>query len=164
MKKIIALLLATGTLSLANAQEAQTAPAPQNPQSQPQVSKPSPEMIATRNSMHLQKMLGLTEDQKQKTYQAILTRTTTLQSIHAKYGPNGDKKAMHAEAKPVKEQYVQTMNGILTPEQKVKWDENRLKMKERHMKNASPKNDPAPATGGNGAPQKLMNDDDGIDD
>ena len=159
MKKIIATILTLSTLSLAQAQQTATATATNQPVKS---GRPTPEQMATRQSMHLQKMLGLTEDQKQKTYQAVLTRTSAIQTIRTKYSPDGDKKAMHAEVKPIKEQFVQTMNGILTPEQKTKWEETRLKMKENRAKNNP--NKESPPTGGNGAPQKLMSDDDGIND
>jgi hypothetical protein len=160
MKKIIATILTLGALNIAQAQEQTTAPAVNQP-AKP-ANKPTPEQIATRQSMHLQKMLGLSDDQKQKTYQAVLTRASAIQTIRAKYGPEGDKKAMHTEVKPVKEQFVQTMNGILTPEQKIKWEEYRLKMKENRTKNKSVKE--GPPAGGNGDPKKLRGDDDGIDD
>ena len=157
MKKTFVLILAISACSFAQAQQAQTAPA-----STQQQTKPSPEMMATRHSNHLQKTLGLTEDQKQKVYTAILTRNNAVQTIRAKYGQNGDKKAMHSELKPAKEQFIQTMDGILTPDQKTKWDEYRLKMKENRGKNYNSSGNLPPANG-NGAPQKLTNEDDGID-
>jgi len=160
MKKIIATILTLSALNLVQAQEQTTTVTSNQPVQQ---GRPTPEQMATRQSMHLQKMLTLTEDQKQKTYQAMLTRTSAIQAVRTKYGPNGDKKAMQAEVKPIKEQFVQTMNGILTPEQKTKWEENRLKMKEGRAKNNLGKEGPSNG-GGNGAPQKLMNDDDGIND
>jgi hypothetical protein len=159
MKKIIATILTLSALHAAQAQQTQNAPAPTGVQP----TKPSPEQVASRHSMHLRKTLGLNDDQKQKVYQAILSRTTSLQAIHAKYGATPDKKAMHAEAKSVREQFLQTMDGILTPDQKTKWDEQRMKVKERRMKNRGANQVPPPS-GGNGAPQKLTGDDDGIDD
>jgi periplasmic protein CpxP/Spy len=160
MKKIIATILTLGALHAAQAQQTQSAPPPAGVQP----TKPSPEQVASRNSTHLQKALGLNDDQKQKVYQAILTRTTSVQAIHAKYGATPDKKAMHAEAKPVREQFVQTMDGILTPEQKTKWDEQRMKVKEHRMKNRGANQGPPSPLGGNGSPQKLTGDDDGIED
>jgi len=163
MKKILATIL---TLSVMNLVQAQEQPATKTGNPPPEKGpKPSPEQAATRQSNHLQKMLSLTEDQKQKTYQAVLTRTTAMQSVRAKYGPDADKKAMHKEVKPIKEQFVQTMNSILTPEQKTKWEAHRLKMKESRAKNRAGKDGPPPPPeGGNADPKKLMNDDDGIDD
>jgi Spy/CpxP family protein refolding chaperone len=169
MKKLIATVLAFGALNLMQAQQATTpAPAQQQPGPGGPKNRPTPEQIATRHSNHLQKTLGLTDDQKQKTYQAILTRTTAMQQIRAKYGPDGDKKAMHAEIKPVREQFVQTMDGILTPDQKTKWTEERQKVKENRMKRRQENggnNGAAPASGTEpGKVQKLNSDDDGIDD
>ena len=162
MKKIIASVFALSLLSFANAQDQSAKTS--NPPLPGKVMKATPEQIATRQSMHLQKMLGLSEDQKQKTYQAVLTRTSAVQAVHAKYGPDGDKKAMHGEVKPIKEQFVQTMNGVLTPEQKTKWEEHRLKFKQRRMQNKEGKQGPPPPAGANADPKKLMGDDDGIDD
>ncbi|MGZ3865131.1 MAG: hypothetical protein ACXVNR_01545, partial [Bacteroidia bacterium] len=57
------------------------------------------------------------------------------------------------EMKPVNEQFKQTMNSILSDEQKVKWEQERLKRKEmrQHHHNkkfdgqsAPPANTPAP--------------------
>ncbi len=160
MKKIIVTILTLSALNLAHAQTQTTAPATKQPSF---ANKPTPEQVAMRNSMHLQKMLELTDDQKQKVHQAILTRGNTLKKIHEKYGADGDKKAMHKEAKPIRTQFVQTMNSILTPAQKTKWEEHRLKIKQ-HRQQKHNETTPASETGGNGAPQKLTGDDDGIDD
>ena len=162
MKKIIATVCMLSALNFVQAQD-QPATKTNNPPPGKQ-GRPTPEQVATRQSMHLQKMLTLTEDQKQKTYQAVLTRTSAMQAVQAKYGPDADRKAMHKEIKPIKEQFVQTMNGILTPEQKTKWEAQRQKMKENRAKNGGGKDGPPPPTGGNSDPKKLTGDDDGIDD
>ncbi len=153
MKKITATILILSALNFAQAQQQTTEPATSQAAKR---TKPTPEQMATRQSMRLQKMLGLAEDQKQKTYQALLTRTSAIQTLRTKYELNGDKKAMRAEVKPIKEQFMQTMNGILTPEQKTKWEEQRLKMKE-HRANKQQPNQAPNGGGGNGTPQKLMN-------
>lgn len=155
MKKIIAVILTLGALNFAQAQEQNTATAASPPV---KPGRPTPEQMATRQSMRLQKMLELTEDQKQKTYQAFLTRTSAIQTIRKKHAQDADKKTLRAEVKPIKEQFTQTMNGILTPEQKTKWEEQRLKMKERRASKQQSNQAPN-GGGGNGAPQKLMNDD-----
>jgi thioesterase domain-containing protein len=138
MKKLI-LMLALGIATVSQAQQA--TPSPTNQSAKP---KPNPEQIASRQSTRMQKTLALTEDQKQKTYQAVLARATSVQAIKSKYGPDADKKAMHSEMKPVHEQFLQTMNGILTPDQKTKWDAERAKMKEKRGKNKTEAGNTAP--------------------
>lgn len=159
MKKIIATILTLAALNTMQAQTQGTAPATTQPA---KANRPSPEEQAKRHSMHMQKVLGLTDAQTQKVHEATLARASALKTIHEKYGPTGDKKAMHAEAKPVREKFVQTMTGILTPEQKTKWEAERLKVKQ-HRQEKHKGTTPAPETG-NPAPAKLMGDDDGIDD
>lgn len=159
MKKIIATILTLSALNFAQAQVQTTATAANPPVKS---GRPTPEQMATRQSMHLQKTLGLSEDQKQKTYQAVLTRSLAIETIRTKYGPDGDRQAAQAEVKTIKAQFVQAMNGILTPEQKTKWDEYRLKMKESRAKNKSDKEVSPPTGGGNGGIQKLADEDDGI--
>ncbi|MGZ3904535.1 MAG: hypothetical protein ACXVC6_12620 [Bacteroidia bacterium] len=155
MKKILASILTLGLLHLAQAQETQTNVAPTPvpvPTSKPRPPK-NPEQMAKRQTEHLQKTLGLSEDQKQKVYTATLARANSEKSIRDKYASNPDKKAMHREMKPVNEQFKQTMNSILSDEQKVKWEQERLKRKEmrQHHHNkkfdgqsAPPANTPAP--------------------
>ncbi|MGZ3866556.1 MAG: hypothetical protein ACXVNR_09225, partial [Bacteroidia bacterium] len=115
MKKILASILTLGLLHLAQAQETQTNVAPTPvpvPTSKPRPPK-NPEQMAKRQTEHLQKTLGLSEDQKQKVYTATLARANSEKSIRDKYASNPDKKAMHREMKPVNEQFKQTMNSIL---------------------------------------------------
>lgn len=161
MKKTIALLIAVCSLSFASAQEQPTgAPATGQPQ---KPNGPKPEMMASRHSKHLQKMLGLSEEQTQKTYTAMLTRFTEAHAIKEKLGPNADKKTAHEQLKPVRQKFVQTMNTILTPEQKTKWEEHRMQMKKNHAMRKDAKGAPVDPAG-NGDMKKLTDDDDGMDD
>lgn len=169
MKKTIALLAAVCSLTLASAQE--QAPAPGTNTSQQPRKGPSPEMMAQRHSKHLQKQLGLSDDQTQKTYTAMLTRFQGVQAAREKAGPNPDRKALHSQVKPIRQAYVQTMNGILTADQKTKWEAMRLEMKQKraqHMSENGKGNPPPPADnkdnkGGNPDPKKLTDEDDGLD-
>ncbi len=155
MKKIILSALAVATLQFAQAQ--QTAAPSTTPTTQRQM--PTPEQQATRQSAHLQKVLTLTEEQKQKIYQAALTRSTAMQQIKGNAADN--RKAMHAQTKPVKEQYVKDVNMALTPEQQQKWEAYRLEQKQKARKN----NQTLPANGTNTAPAtKLEPQDDGLRD
>lgn len=162
MKKIIALVAAVLSLSLATAQEQNTATTPVQTQ---KPKGPKPEMMAQRHSQHLQKLLALTEDQTKKTYDALLTRFTEGHAIREKAGDNVDKKAMREQLKPVRQKYVQTMGTILTAEQKTKWEEHRKQMKKNRMmrKDANMKTEPAKGDA-NGDMKKLTDDEDGLDD
>ena len=124
MKKIILTALAIAALQFAQAQQSAPTAAPTQRQ------EPTPEQKATRAAAHLQKVLTLTDEQKQKIYQAALTRNTNMQQIKSKGTEN--RKAMHAEAKPVKEQFVKDVNASLTPEQQQKWEAYRLDQKQKH--------------------------------
>ncbi len=161
MKKIILSALAIATLQLAQAQQTQTTTEPAA-----QKQAPTPDQMATRQSAHLQKVLGLTEDQKQKVYQAALTRSTAIQQIRSKDAAN--RKELHADAKPVREQFVKDVNATLTPEQQQKWEQYRLKQKQNQEQrrqqraNNTPANNPNSPS--NTTPAKLEPSDDGMND
>ena len=161
MKKIILSALAIAALQLAQAQQQAPAATEQAPATQRQA--PTPEQMATRQSTHLQKILGLSEEQKQKVYQAALTRTTSMQQLRGKDA--GNRKELHADAKPVKQQFVTDVNAVLTPEQQQKWEQYRLQQKQRQeqrRQGASPNtNQNAPNTT---TPAKLEPSDDGMND
>ncbi|HXB40209.1 MAG TPA: hypothetical protein VNZ49_06675 [Bacteroidia bacterium] len=158
MKKTIAILAAICSLNFVMAQDHLTA-APGTNQTQ----KPKPEMIAARHSKHLQKMLTLTEEQTQKVNDALVIRFTEAQAIKEKAGANADKKTIHEQLKPVRQKFVQTMNTILTPEQKTKWEEHRLQIKKNRAMHKDAKGTPA-TDGGNGDMKKLTDDEDGMED
>jgi len=159
MKKIILLVAALCSLNMVVAQEALTNP---GSTAERKPNKPKPEMMAGRHSNHLQKMLGLSDEQKQKTYEAMLTRFNEVHAIKEKAGATTDKKALREQTKPARQKFVQTMNTILTPEQKTKWAEHRAKMKGSGP-NTNMKGTPPPASG-NGDIKKLTDDEDGIMD
>jgi len=158
MKKVILTALVVATMQLAKAQETPAlaaAPVPTHPQRQ----APTPEQVANRQATHLQKVLTLTDEQKQKVYQAVVARTTAMQQIK-----NNNRKEIHAEAKPVKEKFVTDVNATLTPEQQQKWEQYRLQQKQRMEDRKN--NQAAPANGTNVAPAatpvKLEPSDDGM--
>lgn len=152
MKKTIALLLTVFSLSFALAQDQKTAPG-SNQAAAPRGTKP--EMMASRHSKHLQKVLALSEEQTQKTYEAMLTRFNEVHAAREKAGPNADRKALREQTKPARQKFVQTMNSILTPEQKTKWEQHRKQMKKNSAANA-----PKPAKDTD--LKKLNDDEDGI--
>ena len=160
MKKTIALLAAVCSFTFASAQE-QTATTATQPQ-KPTGSKP--EMMASRHTKHLEKMLVLNEDQSKKTYDAMLVRFTEAQAIREKAGANADKKALRQQLKPVRQKFVTAMNGILTAEQKTKWEEHRKLVKKNRAARKDMQGNPPPPGGANGDMKKLTDDDDGIED
>ena len=118
MKKIILTALAVATIQLAQAQQA---PAPSQATETPTTKQtPTPEQAATRQTEHLQKVLTLNNEQKVKVYQASLTRNTAMQQLKIKNVEN--RKALKAEAKPVKEQFVKETStstiSLITEQQK----------------------------------------------
>jgi len=140
MKKIILTALAIATLQFAQAQSQAMSNA------QPVVKKevPTPEQIAERQSNHLQKVLTLTDEQKQRVYAAIAKRATTVQQLRDK-----NAKVTQAEIAPVKEQAIKDINTILTPEQQKKWEEYRIQEEKKREARMNEKNNATaqPATG-----------------
>jgi hypothetical protein len=159
MKKIILSALAIAALQLAQAQQNQ-APV----QSAQQNQAPTPEQVAARQSTHLQKVLGLSEEQKQKVYQAAFTRSTAIHQLRGKDG--GNRRELHADAKPVKQQFVSDVNATLTPEQQQKWEQYRLQQKQeqRRQQMKASNNGTPPANNATPTPTKLEPSDDGLND
>jgi hypothetical protein len=162
MKKIILSAFAVAVFQFAQAQQTQQ-PA-ETPATKAQ--KPTPEQMANRQATHLQKVLTLSEEQKQKVYQAALTRSTAMQQLKGQN--NGNRKALHADAKPIKEQYVKDVNATLTPEQQQKWESYRLQQKQKEEARKSQLNQPANGTNNaapaTATPVKLEPHDDGMKD
>jgi len=160
MKKTIALLAAICSFAFASAQEQQPA-APTTTQPQ-KANRPKPEMMASRHSQRLKKLLQLSDEQTKKTYDALLTRFTEVHAIREKAG-DADRKVVREQTKPARQKFVQTMNTILTPEQKTAWETHRKEIKKNRQMRKDPKGNPPP-TSGNGDIKKLTDDDDGIDE
>lgn len=154
MKKVFLTVLAVASLQFVQAQNTQM-PSNAKPATAGKTQESTPEQIATRQSNHLQKVLTLTEEQKQKVYAAIVTRATAMQQIRSKNGEN--HKALQAETKPVREQFIKDVNATLTPDQQKKWEEFRLQQKQ---KQEARQQGNAPA--GGAAPTKLESTDDGM--
>ena len=155
MKKIILSVFAIAALQFVQAQNQQASP----PVAQ-QKTQASPEQLADRQANHLQKVLALSDEQKQKIYQAALTRSNSMQQL--KNANAGNRKELHAEAKPVKAQYVKDVNATLTPEQQQKWEQYRLQQKQKQEARRA-QHQAAPATNA-ATPAKLEPHDDGLND
>lgn len=160
MKKIVALLLTVCSLNLALAQEQSTT----QPNTKPETPRGNkPEMMASRHSRHLQKVLGLSEEQTTKTYEAMVIRFNEVHAAREKAGAAADRKTLRAETKPARQKFVQSMHGILTPEQKTKWEQHRKQMK-KHATMRKDANGNPPPTAGDGNIKKLTDDEDGIEE
>jgi protein CpxP len=143
MKKIILTALAIATLQFAQAQTQAMSNA------QPAVKKeaPTPEQIAERQSNRLQKVLTLTDEQKQRVYAAIAKRATTVQQLRSTNA--SDNNALKASIKPVNDQFIKDVDATLTPEQKKKWDEFRVEEEKKREARMNEKNNATtqPTTG-----------------
>ncbi len=101
--------------------------------------KKTPEQIATKKADKLKTELALSDDQRTKVYTILLESTTKIQAIKAKY-PN-DKKAAHAEIKPIRETSEASIKAILTPEQVTKWEALKKEKKEKTKAKKAKKDD-----------------------
>jgi Spy/CpxP family protein refolding chaperone len=134
MKKIILSAIAIASLQLAQAQEARKVDAA--PKEQQQTA--TPEQLATRETNRMQKEIQLSEDQRQKVYQAALTKHQAMQSLKQKYTSNNE--GFKAEAKPIRQQYKKELSSILTPEQQEKLKQI-IEQQKQHKGNAAPAQD-----------------------
>ncbi|HXD92787.1 MAG TPA: hypothetical protein VNX01_06200 [Bacteroidia bacterium] len=142
MKKIILTALAIATLQFAQAQTQAASNA------QPvKKDAPTPDQMAERQSNRLQKVLTLTDEQKQRVYTAIAKRATTVQQLRSTNA--SDNNALKASIKPVNEQFIKDVNATLTPEQQKKWDEFRVQEQQKKEARMKEKNNATtqPATG-----------------
>ncbi len=126
MKKIQVLFMAMVITTLALAQEA---PAKMRGDKK----QLTPEERANRQTEKITTSLGLSADQKTKVYAAALDKDRKLQEVRKKYPTEADRSKKKEEVRSIRKNFVNSMNGILTPEQQTKWKEQR-KDKRKHMK------------------------------
>ncbi len=81
--------------------------------------KKTPAEKATLFADNAKTELGLTDDQRQKVYDAKLDQLTQREAIKTKY--NNDNKAGEADFRANNEKFKTSMKSILTPEQHTKW-------------------------------------------
>lgn len=123
--KLVTVLFFTTILgiSVVNAQTSKSKPTEKN---KPQgTQKLSPEEKATKISNELEKELSLSADQKKQVYDLAKARATEIEAVRAKY--KGDQKSAQPEIKAIRQKYKTQMDALLTPEQKVKFDEYKKK-------------------------------------
>lgn len=83
----------------------------------------TPEQKAEKQTNHLQKKLGLTEEQKLKVYTLNLARINQTRAAREKYKSSSDvdKKAKKTEFQKIRTDYDAGLNGILNVDQQKIW-------------------------------------------
>ena len=99
-------------------------------QAQESMKGKTPQEKADHMTKKWTKDLSLTADQSTKLNALLMTKEQQVESIKAKHASDTDKKAMHADMKPVHDQFDSSMKQLLTPEQYTKY----TAMKEQHKK------------------------------
>jgi periplasmic protein CpxP/Spy len=95
----------------------------------------SPEQRAQKGAEWAEKALGLNADQKAKWQAAALTRMQANGPLREKMKATEDKaerQKIREEIKANTTNFDTTVSGILTPEQKTKWEEIKKKKMEEH--------------------------------
>ncbi len=87
----------------------------------------TPDARASRNIEVMKKQLSLTDDQQVKIKQIILEKMVQLDAVKTKYQGNKTKER-NQEIRDIRNNYMQSLKIILTPEQYGKWhDGNKIK-------------------------------------
>lgn len=93
--------------------------------------KKSPEDKAQKAATKWKAYLGLTDDQKQKFYEAKIAQTSKMQALKDARKVATVKDTSKAEFKAAKAEFVATVKTIFTPEQFDKWNAKRSEMKDK---------------------------------
>lgn len=93
--------------------------------------KMNPEQKANKQADRLKTELSLSDDQRNKTYSAILDRINKVDAIKAKYKDSANKKGMGKEMQSVKTEFDNTLATFLTGEQMTKYKELEKKKKDK---------------------------------
>lgn len=92
--------------------------------------KKTHEKEASKKADKYKKELGLNEQQHKTVRQAVLLKQSKMREIKARYKDSANKRHMKTELKQVKDEFHTTINNVLTPEQKVKYDAMRKNEKD----------------------------------
>ncbi len=95
--------------------------------------KMTPEQKAAKLTQYMTTNLNLTTDQQTKVSALNISKAKQLDSIRTTY--KGDMEAAKAAAKTVKVDYNNSLNTILTSDQKTKWEALKKQKKEEFQKN-----------------------------
>ncbi|HEU4717271.1 MAG TPA: hypothetical protein VFU15_05545 [Bacteroidia bacterium] len=124
MKKLIVtfLLLASASFAFAQDTAKKEKPAPQK----------SPEDRAAHFANHLQKDLGLTDDQKTKVHDLALAKEQKMDALRQQH-QGDDPKSWSADRKKVHDDFITGMKGVLTPDQYNKWEAEKKQHQQQHQ-------------------------------
>jgi hypothetical protein len=89
---------------------------------------PDDQSRAARYSGMFTRLLNLDEQQHEKVSQIITTRINAIAQLTNK---SGVSDPISAEEEQIRSHFIQEMDNILTPEQKIKWDQYRTDTKQR---------------------------------
>jgi hypothetical protein len=134
MKKGIISILCIAVLgSVAQAQSTDAPPPPPPPAKEhPNM---TPEKVAEHRAAKAQTELGLNDQQKSQFQGFELTRINAVKPLREKAKATQDqeeKKKLRAEAKTHFQTFDTNVKSILTPDQLVKWEDHKKKMREQH--------------------------------
>lgn len=90
----------------------------------------TPEQRATATATRMTKDLGLTDEQKQKIYDAALIRAQQMDQARSKAG--GDRSQMREAMKPANDAFDASAKNILTADQYTKWKADNTKQRQVH--------------------------------
>lgn len=96
----------------------------------------TPAEKATLVTNKMAEVCTLSTEQKDKMYQANLTRFTKLKAVRDKYPTvtAENREAIKAEAKPIQQEFRGQLNSVLNEEQKQKWAAYRQQKKDEFKK------------------------------
>lgn len=120
MKKLAMIIISGAIMTCINVQAQTQSPnvANSSQQSSPKKQKLSPEQRAQKSVDELDKIVGLTSDQKNKVYNLALERAKAVDAVFEKYKGQPDKKELaKQEVHEIRKKYRQEVKNILTPEQ-----------------------------------------------
>lgn len=146
MKKIIlSIALVTGLTNAYVAQDnSATAATPKKEKGQPNKNA-TPEERAKKGADHAEKKLGLTADQKAKWEAAALERIKANEPHKEKMKGSttpAERKDIHTAVKANNDKFDATVNAMLTPEQKAKFENEKKERKAKQMAKMKAKKGP----------------------
>jgi protein CpxP len=108
----------------------------------------TPEQKAQKQTDHLQKKLGLTEEQKTKVYDLNFSRITKMKAAREKNKNSSDKQAAKMEYQKIKTDFDAGLKDILTDDQEKTWAQLKADAKTKRdahhqQKGKQPKQQPA---------------------
>lgn len=150
MKTIVCALsifLILGSVDSFRAQEAKSPAAKGQKKDMKQM---SPEEQAKKEAGHMEKQLGLNQEQKAKWTEAAVKRITANRPLKEKLQGSTtpeERKKLHEVARSNKESFDATVGSLLNPEQMAKYEEmkrNRLEKRAEKRQQKDSKTKPAP--------------------